>query len=118
MHELIELIRAAVAQGATAEQKAIGAQACRTILTALEAEPGRPIVLPGAPQPQRSAGLSLDQALDLVIARLRPVAEQHDKQTDARIAAPSGNVPAGMRIPSMQPAARPISRPVTPKRKP
>ncbi len=49
MTELIEAIRAAVATGATPEQKALGAQACRTILAALGAEAGRPIALPGAP---------------------------------------------------------------------
>ena len=38
MTELIEAIRAAVADGATPEQKAIGAQACRTILAALDEE--------------------------------------------------------------------------------
>lgn len=74
MQELIEAIRVAVTSGATAEQKSIGAQACRTILTALDAEPGKPIVLPGAPTPSPLAGLTLDQALDLAIARLRAIA--------------------------------------------
>lgn len=78
MHELIETIRAAVADGATAEQKATGAQACRTILAALEAAPGKPIVLPDAPRPHPLSGISLDQALDLAIARLRTIAEQRD----------------------------------------
>jgi hypothetical protein len=36
--ELIAATRAALAQGATAEQKVIGAQACRTILTALDVD--------------------------------------------------------------------------------
>lgn len=78
MSELIEAIRGAVADGATPEQKAIGAQACRTILAALGAEPGKPIALPGAPQPNPLARLSFDQALDLVIARLSAVADQRD----------------------------------------
>lgn len=83
MNELIEAIRVAVAGGATTEQKAIGAQACRTIIAALGAEPGKPIVLPGTPKPHPLSGLSVDQALDLVIARLRTMAdarEQADKQ--------------------------------------
>jgi hypothetical protein len=40
MNELIEAIRIAVADGATAEQKATGALACRTIIAALGAEAG------------------------------------------------------------------------------
>ena len=81
MTELIEAIRAAVADGATPEQKAIGAQACRTILAALGAEPGKPIVLPDAPQPHPLTGLTADQALALLIARLTAVAEAKEAAT-------------------------------------
>jgi hypothetical protein len=81
MSELIEAIRAAVAPGATAEQKAIGAQACRTILTAIGAEPGKPIVLPGAPKAHPLSGITVDQALDLVIARLTMIANSQDTAT-------------------------------------
>jgi hypothetical protein len=70
MNEMIEAIRAAVAEGATVEQKAAGAQACRTILTALEVEPGKAIVLASAPAPSPLAGMSGEQAMDLLIARL------------------------------------------------
>lgn len=70
MDDLIEAIRTAVAEGATPEQRAAGAQACRTILTALEAEVGKPIALAGAPAPSPLAGISPDQALDLLIAKL------------------------------------------------
>jgi hypothetical protein len=118
MNELIDHIRAAIAQGATPEQKAIGAQACRTILAALDAQPGKPIVLPGATPAQSTSRLTFDQALDLVIARLRTVADEHDKQIETATAVPSRNLPAGMRIPLMQPATPSISRPVTSKRKP
>jgi hypothetical protein len=71
MHELIETIRAAVAEDATAEVKQAGAQACRIILVALEGEPSEPV--PPAPTNPLAglAGLDLDRALDLVIARLR-----------------------------------------------
>ncbi len=69
MHELIEVIRAAVAEDATAEAKAAGAQACRMILAALEGGPSAPI--PPAHPLAALAGLDLDRALDLVIARLR-----------------------------------------------
>ncbi len=41
MEQMIDSIRVAIADGATAEQKAAGAQACRTIMTALEAEVGK-----------------------------------------------------------------------------
>ncbi len=70
MDEMIDAIRGAVAEGATAEQKVAGAQACRTILTALEAEVGKAITLSGAPVPSPLAGISPDQALDLLIAKL------------------------------------------------
>ena len=75
MHELIEVIRAAVAEDATAEAKVAGAQACRTILAALEPEgeppaAAQPVAAPGNPL-AALAGLDLDRALDLVIARLR-----------------------------------------------
>ena len=81
MSELIEAIRAAVAQNATTDQKAIGAQACRTILAALDAIPGKPIVLPGAPKPHPLSGITVDQALDLLIARLTMIANARDVAT-------------------------------------
>lgn len=112
MNELIEAIRIATTEGATAEQKATGAAACRTILTALGAEPGKPIVLPGAPKPHPLAALSLDQALDLVIARMRTIAdarEQADKQKPA-------GVPRGPQIAFVPPPAQP-SRPPTPRKR-
>ncbi len=76
MHELIETIRAAVVEDATAEAKAAGAQACRAILAILEPEPGPPAAAHSvAEQPANPltalAGLDIDRALDLVIARLR-----------------------------------------------
>ena len=70
MEELIEAIRAAVAQGATTEQKSRGAQACRTILTALDAEAGKPLAVPNAPKPHPISQLDPGQALDLLIAKL------------------------------------------------
>lgn len=70
MEELLEAIRAAVASGASAEQKARGAQACRAIASALDAEAGKPIAVPSAPPPHPLAGMPLGQALDLLIAKL------------------------------------------------
>jgi hypothetical protein len=51
---LITSIRAAVAAGASAEARAAGATACRSILTVLEAKPGQPL----AAEPQRPASPS------------------------------------------------------------
>ena len=110
MNELIESIRIATTESATAEQKATGAAACRTILAALGAEPGKPIVVPGAPKPHPLAALSFDQALDLVIARLRMVAdarEQADKQKPA--VAPRGPQIAFVPTPA-QPSRTPTPR--------
>ena len=84
MNELIEVIRTAVADGATTEQKAAGVQACRTIVTALDTEPGKPLTLPGvAPMPSTSR-VSIDQVLDLAIARLSLIAKQSEEQQAPR----------------------------------
>jgi hypothetical protein len=71
MNELLETIRIAAAEGATADQRAAGAVACKTIQTALEAAAGKPMAPPGVPAPSPLAGIDAGQALDLVIARLR-----------------------------------------------
>ena len=75
MTELIEAIRAAVADGATSEQKELGAQACRTILTALGAERGETMAMSGAAQQRPLAGITADQVLPLLIGRLTSIAE-------------------------------------------
>lgn len=75
MTDMIEAIRAAVADGATPEQKELGAHACRTILTALGSERGKPMAMPGATQQHPLAGVSVDQALAMIIARLTAIAE-------------------------------------------
>ncbi len=109
MTEMIEAIRAAVADGATPEQKATGAQACRTILAAIGAEPSKPIVLPGAPQPHPLAGITADQALAMLITRLTAIAEAREAATaNAANAANATTVPrpqAAPRIAFVNPAA-------------
>ena len=99
MNEMIEAIRVAVAEGATAEQKAAGAQACRTILTALEVEPGKAIVIASAPAASPLAGMAPEQAMDLLIARLSALvpAEREEPPPAAR----------PLRIAFVQPPARP-----------
>ena len=114
MHELIEAIRAAVADGASADQKAVGARACQTILTALGAEPGRPIALPGAPEPSPLARLSGEQALDLVITRLASIAEAREANTPPPSATRGPRIalvqaPATARIAPIR-GARPVRR--------
>ncbi|MCA9679732.1 MAG: hypothetical protein H6709_10610 [Kofleriaceae bacterium] len=82
MQPLIDTIQAAVADGATAEQRRAAAVACRTLLAAFDAEPGKPIAAQAAataPSLLAVLGrLAPDQALDLLIAKLRaavPAAE-------------------------------------------
>ena len=104
MQEMIESIRAAVTDGATAEQKAAGAVACRAILAALEAEAGKAIVLAGTPTPGPLAGISSDQALDLLIARLSAIAE---KQT--QVTAPPAAKATPLRIAFVPPPMRPVA---------
>lgn len=76
MQNLIDLIKDAVADGASLEQKQAGAQACRTILAALDAEKGKPLAVADAPTPAPSPLAMLGKldpgtALDLLIAKLR-----------------------------------------------
>src|SRR5687767_6801942 len=94
MTEMIDAIRAAVADGATPEQKELGAQACRTILTALGAERGKTMAMPDAPQPHPLAGITTDQALTMLIARLTAIAEAKDA-TEAKEAARAQEANAG-----------------------
>lgn len=94
MDQLIDIIKAALADGATAEQKTAAAQACRTVASALDAEPGKPIAAPAAPDvapamPQSSplavlGKLAPDQALDLLIAKLRAAVPEQAAPERAR----------------------------------
>ncbi len=115
MEAMIEAIRAAVADGATADRKIAGAQACRTILTALEAEVGKPIALAGAPAPSPLATIPPEHALDLLIAKLSAMVppERTAEPIPARNAARSP-----LRIAFVQPPARALPRPAAPRRKP
>jgi hypothetical protein len=119
MQELIESIRAAVASGANTEHKAAGVTACRTILTALDTEPGKPlapalppIVVPSASPLQGLSKLSLDQMLDLLIARLSMVANAREANQPTRVVQNPPNPPAatasvgasrGLRVPPALP---------------
>ena len=76
MENILESIRAAVAQGAAPEAKAAGIAACRAILAALEATPEQPMIPPPAVSPIAAMvgalrGVPPDQLLDVAIARLR-----------------------------------------------
>jgi hypothetical protein len=129
MQELIETIRAAVASEASNEQKAAGATACRTILTALDTEPGKPLAFPGAASTQAVSRVPVDQVLDLVIARLSMIAkEREDHQA---LPAPSTEAPAlpaasrGLRVPmaatsalKVPPRSASTARAVPPKARP
>lgn len=114
MQDLIEAIRVAVATDASAEQKATGVQACRTIAAALDTEPGKPIMLPGVSLPARTSGVSVDQMLDLMIARLTTIAAQRDATPSPTTA----SSPRGLRVPTA-PAAlpRPATKPTTKRTK-
>jgi hypothetical protein len=83
MDNLIDAIRNAIASDANDEARALGAQACRTILVALETPAGAPMAASTAStaiaeptSPLEAAvsalrGLPPDQLLDLAIARLK-----------------------------------------------
>lgn len=105
MHDTIEAIRAAVADGATAEQKAHGAAACHAVLAALGAEPGKPIAMPGAPAPHPLAGIDPGQALDLLIAKLTAALPKDDGKPPA--STPHAPDPRGLRIAFVAPPRPP-----------
>jgi hypothetical protein len=95
MDTLIDQIRAALTEGATDDSKQAGANACRTILTALDAKAGEPLAAapPAASaQPVLAAigKMDLNQLLDLVIARLRAVngASTSDDKARSTLARP------------------------------
>lgn len=120
MQELIEMIRIATASDATHEQKAAGVQACRTIATALDTEPGKPLTLPGLAPMANTSRVSIDQVLDLAIARLSVIATEQDSkqtlaaQTPAALpkAAPK---PRGLRVPIAPTGAlKAVTRPARP----
>ena len=96
MQQLIDVIRAAIATDANSEEKAAGVQACRTIATALDTEPGKPLTMPGSATTQPTSRVSIDQLLDLLIARLNMVATDRErthaltKQTASEPPAPRG----------------------------
>jgi hypothetical protein len=96
MNPLLEPIERALSDDATVETKQAGIVACRTILAALEAEPGKAIALPGVhPAPVSPlSGLSADQVFDVMIAKLRTMVDAKGGAT-----APTTNVGAPLRIP-------------------
>ncbi len=86
MDEIIETIRVAVAPAATSDQRAAGIAACRALIAALGAEVGKPLVpaTTGAtPPPRPLAGFTIDQALDLAIAKLRSMVPAESKPAAA-----------------------------------
>lgn len=120
MDEQIEAIRAAVADGATAEQKAYGAQACRTILAAFEAAPGKPLAAAHAPAPHPLASIDPGQALDLLIAKLTASLPAEDKQ-GSTAPTPAARPTPGLRIAFVTPPPRrtvPRPRPPQARRRP
>jgi hypothetical protein len=95
MNSLLEPIERALAPDADAETKQAGAVACRAVLGALEAEPGKSITLPGVPlrPPSPLAGINADQFFDGLIVKLRSM-------TEAQGSAPaSNNAASPLRIP-------------------
>lgn len=90
MDKLIDNIRGALADDATPEHKAAAASACRALLAAFETEPGAPLaaavaVPVSAPAPPSTSPIALlgklspDQALDLLIAKLRAAVPEQPK---------------------------------------
>ena len=89
MQQLLESIRAAVADGSTTDQKTTGAQSCRTILMAIDAEVGRPLGAASAPAPSPLSGIDPTQALDLLIARIRAALPADGTESGAEKAPPA-----------------------------
>ena len=80
MDNLIESIRAAIAQDASPEARVIGMAACRAILASLDATPGQPLAPAAVVTPSPAAiaqavaafrGVPADQLLEIAIGKLR-----------------------------------------------
>jgi hypothetical protein len=116
MDSLLETIRAATESGASTDQKAAGVQACRTIIAALDTEPATPLTPPTTPVVATRP--SIDQVLDMMIAKLTSIASEQDKRPT-----PALPVPNGLRVPVAKPVPRVAAKPaavakVPAKRKP
>lgn len=88
MDALIDAIRNAITPEATPEARAVGVEACRTILSALSATQGQPmtaaVASPTSPVAAIVAGLRgmpPDQLLDLAIAKLRSMLPPYKQAT-------------------------------------
>ena len=114
MQELIDVIRAATTSGATTEQKVAGVQACRTIIAALDTEPGKPLAPPSLLATPATTRPTLDQMLDLAIAKLTTIVNAHDAAASPAapiVSAVPTQLPPGLRVPAT-PAALPRGKSV------
>ena len=99
MDELLETIRKAVAPDADQPTKQAGANACRAILAALEAQPGEPLAVAPAPAPTSPIATVVRQfqgappglVLDALIAKLRSHLPPEETGTPAQV--PSLRIP-------------------------
>lgn len=91
MDKLLESIHAAVAPDATDEARATGAEACRTLLMALDAKAGQPM----------SASVVDTSPLMSAMSMLRGVPP--DKLLDLAIAKLKASLPAGVEAPKVEP---------------
>jgi hypothetical protein len=99
IENLIETIRTAVADDATAEVRAAGANACRTVLAALEpASPTLPVSqassLPIAAIASAIRGTSPEQLADVLIAKLRALVPESEQAPAHKFHIPLVKVPA------------------------
>lgn len=100
--ENLEIIGQALADDATAEQRAAGAEACRAILLALgrPATDAAPVNTP-APLAAPRSQVEIGQAVELLIARLGPIAQAKQAAKAASVTVPT---------PSPAPATVPVER--------
>src|SRR5688500_9076649 len=99
MEQLLEAIRAATAPNASDEAKAAGANACRTLLTALDAKQGQPLATPPMSNAIEAAvsvfrGMPAEQLLDLAIARLKAAPPETNLEPVKRLTVPLVSLPA------------------------
>jgi hypothetical protein len=105
--QLIALINAGTAAGATEQQRQLAAQACQTLAVALGAGAGQPLLIPGIPPPTPRPGPG--QVIDVIAAQLRTFLDRQQTPAPAATTATAPPVSPSATSPESVHAAGPAT---------